>query len=51
MKRDLDTASDGEWQVASQRAILLTVIAETPRNWRTSYARRAVIRIKENSTY
>jgi hypothetical protein len=32
MKRDLDTASDGEWKLASERAVVLAALAETPHN-------------------
>ena len=29
---DLDTASDGEWQPASERAVVLAALTETPHN-------------------
>jgi putative transposase len=32
MKRDLDTASDGEWELASERAVVLAALAERPHN-------------------
>jgi putative transposase len=32
MKRDLDTASDGEWELASERAVVLAALAERPNN-------------------
>jgi putative transposase len=32
MKRDLDTASDSEWELASERSVVLAALAETPGN-------------------
>ncbi|MEA2257389.1 MAG: hypothetical protein QOJ51_214, partial [Acidobacteriaceae bacterium] len=32
IRRDLDTASDGDWQLASERAVVLAALTETPHN-------------------
>jgi hypothetical protein len=50
MKRNLDTALAGQWDLASERAVVSAESTETCHNVE-DYAAPAVLRIKEHSTY